>query len=164
MGREALQFFQPRSAPNLPEPSAQGQPESGFYLPLSGRAGSGGWLQLLQQHQPHTPRLSPGYVHQGSAEQEIPAIQRRHKTDRYLAYCPGYTNTYGPLAKLERHYREALELPEGVGLSVATRPVCRTLTVAPQWSVNKTGLVSQNQRELELRDTWQGRAYPEGTQ
>ncbi len=42
----------------------------------------------------------------------------------YLAYFQAYSNTYGPLPLLERLYREALQTPGIIGLSVATRPDC----------------------------------------
>jgi len=52
------------------------------------------------------------------------AMRRRHKAERFIAYFQSYTNTYGPLTRLERLYREALDFPAVVGLSVATRPDC----------------------------------------
>ena len=52
------------------------------------------------------------------------AARRRHKAERFIAYFQSYTNTYGPISKLERLYREALDCPGVVGLSVATRPDC----------------------------------------
>ena len=36
----------------------------------------------------------------------------------------------------------------------------RELTVAPDWSVNKIGLLNAIHRELDQRDTWQGRLCP----
>jgi radical SAM protein (TIGR01212 family) len=35
----------------------------------------------------------------------------------------------------------------------------RAITVAPEWSVNKIGVVNAIQKELTDRDTWQGRRY-----
>lgn len=43
---------------------------------------------------------------------------------RFIAYFQAYTNTYAPIAKLEALYREALEEPSVIGISVATRPDC----------------------------------------
>ncbi len=50
----------------------------------------------------------------------------RNKTigNRFIAYFQAYTNTYAPAARLERLYREALDEPSVVGISVATRPDC----------------------------------------
>jgi len=42
----------------------------------------------------------------------------------FIAYFQAYTNTYAPAAKLEALYREALDEPCVVGISIATRPDC----------------------------------------
>jgi radical SAM protein (TIGR01212 family) len=57
-------------------------------------------------------------------EQGIEAVKRRHKAEKFIAYFQSYTNSYGPLSKLERLYREALDFRDVVGLSIATRPDC----------------------------------------
>lgn len=43
---------------------------------------------------------------------------------RFIAYFQAYTNTYAPVARLETLYREALNEPSVVGISIATRPDC----------------------------------------
>lgn len=43
---------------------------------------------------------------------------------RYVAYFQSFTNTYGPVERLEPLYREVLSLPEIVTLSIGTRPDC----------------------------------------
>lgn len=43
---------------------------------------------------------------------------------KYIAYFQSYTNTYGPLDRLESLYREALAQPDIVALSIGTRPDC----------------------------------------
>ncbi len=43
---------------------------------------------------------------------------------KYLAYFQAYSNTYAPLATLQKLYEEALETPGIIGLSIATRPDC----------------------------------------
>jgi uncharacterized protein len=68
----------------------------------------------------YRPRLSlTQQLEQGSA-----AIAKRHKAQRFIAYFQSYTNTYDEIGKLERLYREALDFPGVVGLSIATRPDC----------------------------------------
>lgn len=42
----------------------------------------------------------------------------------FIAYFQAYTNTYAPVTSLEALYREALDEPSVVGISVATRPDC----------------------------------------
>ena len=43
---------------------------------------------------------------------------------KYIAYFQSFTGTYGDLEHLEQIYTQAADLPEIVGLSVATRPDC----------------------------------------
>ena len=43
---------------------------------------------------------------------------------KYIAYFQAYTNTYAPVEQLETIYREALNMPSIVGISIATRPDC----------------------------------------
>ncbi len=42
----------------------------------------------------------------------------------FIAYFQAYTNTYAPVPQLEALYREALDEPSVVGISIATRPDC----------------------------------------
>ena len=42
----------------------------------------------------------------------------------FIAYFQAYTNTYAPAARLEALYREALDEPAIVGISIGTRPDC----------------------------------------
>lgn len=49
---------------------------------------------------------------------------RTAEEQKYIAYFQSYTNTYGPVERLEALYREALAQPEIVALSLGTRPDC----------------------------------------
>uniref|UniRef100_UPI004057468E TIGR01212 family radical SAM protein n=1 Tax=Acetatifactor sp. TaxID=1872090 RepID=UPI004057468E len=42
----------------------------------------------------------------------------------FIAYFQAFTNTYAPIAYLEKVYREALDCPLICGISIATRPDC----------------------------------------
>lgn len=44
--------------------------------------------------------------------------------DHFIAYLQAYSNTYAPIPYLEKVYRQALDMPEVIGLSIATRPDC----------------------------------------
>lgn len=44
--------------------------------------------------------------------------------NRFITYFQSYTNTYAPVSKLEKLYREALDESSVVGISIATRPDC----------------------------------------
>lgn len=50
----------------------------------------------------------------------------RNKMDHgaYIAYFQAYTNTYAPVSYLRKIFYEAIENPEIVALSIATRPDC----------------------------------------
>lgn len=50
-------------------------------------------------------------------------VQKR-PVKRYIAYFQAYTNTYGPIEHLRKIFTEAIEDPEIVLLSIATRPDC----------------------------------------
>jgi radical SAM protein (TIGR01212 family) len=66
------------------------------------------------------------------------------------------------LLELEEYAELAVSFLEHLPSSVVIQRVSgeapRRLTVAPSWSVNKLAVVNAVQRELERRDTWQGRA------
>lgn len=51
-------------------------------------------------------------------------LQGKRSVKKYIAYFQAYTNTYAPADYLRRVYTEALEHPEVVALSIATRPDC----------------------------------------
>ena len=73
----------------------------------------------------HTPRAyRPAMSVSEQMEQGIEALRQSHGAEKFIAYFQSYTNTYGPLGKLERLYREALDVPGVVGLAIATRPDC----------------------------------------
>lgn len=52
------------------------------------------------------------------------AISKRHGAEKFIAYFQSFSNTYDSVSKLEKLYREALEFPGVVGLSISTRPDC----------------------------------------
>lgn len=51
-------------------------------------------------------------------------VAKKIKDGKYIAYFQAFTNTYGPIEKLERLYREAIAPDDIVGLNIATRPDC----------------------------------------
>ena len=59
-----------------------------------------------------TDQVSNGIAH----------TKRRFKASKFLVYFQAYTNTYAPIAELERLYREALAAPDVIGLAIGTRP------------------------------------------
>lgn len=51
-------------------------------------------------------------------------VEKKCKGGKYIAYFQSFTNTYGPLDRLENMYRAAMAPEEIVGIAVATRPDC----------------------------------------
>ena len=52
------------------------------------------------------------------------ALREKKPARKYIAYFQAYTNTYAPTEYLEQIFTEAIEDPEVVILSIATRPDC----------------------------------------
>jgi radical SAM protein (TIGR01212 family) len=73
----------------------------------------------------HTPDgFRPGTSVTEQLERGTEALRKRHRAEKFIAYFQSYSNTYGPLTKLERFYREALDFPGVAGLAISTRPDC----------------------------------------
>ena len=51
-------------------------------------------------------------------------VSRKVKDGKYIAYFQAYSGTYAPVERLRSLYTEAMEDPDVVALSVATRPDC----------------------------------------
>lgn len=51
-------------------------------------------------------------------------VQSKIKSGKYIAYFQAFTNTYAPVEVLRKKFAEAIEHPDIVMLSVATRPDC----------------------------------------
>jgi len=51
-------------------------------------------------------------------------VEAKNKNGKYIAYFQSFTNTYAPVSRLEKLYREAMSAPEIVGLAIGTRPDC----------------------------------------
>ena len=76
---------------------------------------------------------------------------------KFIAYFQAFTNTYAPVDRLEKLYKEALDHPKIVGLSIATRPDClpdevieligRLNKVKPVWV--ELGLQTVNEKTAE---------------
>ncbi len=73
-------------------------------------------------HTPQDYRPRASVIEQ--LEQGAAAIRKRHRAERFIAHFQSYSNTYDETMKLEKLYREALDFPGVVGLSISTRPDC----------------------------------------
>lgn len=63
-----------------------------------------------------------------SVAQQLERAKERVKSKisdgKFLAYFQAFTNTYAPVQKLERLYRQAIAPKDVVGLAIGTRPDC----------------------------------------
>lgn len=57
-------------------------------------------------------------------EQGKKRMERKIRDGKYIAYFQAFTNTYGPIEKLRSQFTEAMNHPDVVVLSIATRPDC----------------------------------------
>lgn len=51
-------------------------------------------------------------------------VEKKIKSGKYIAYFQAFTNTYAPVEILRQKYDEAINHPDIVALSIATRPDC----------------------------------------
>lgn len=51
-------------------------------------------------------------------------VEKKIKNGKYIAYFQAFTNTYAPIEALRQKYAEAIDHPDIVALSIATRPDC----------------------------------------
>ena len=57
-------------------------------------------------------------------ESEMEFLSKRFKAEKYMSYFQAYSNTYKPVKELEKIYRESLDHPDIIGISIGTRPDC----------------------------------------
>lgn len=51
-------------------------------------------------------------------------VEKKIKSGKYIAYFQAFTNTYAPVETLRQKYEQAINRPDIVALSIATRPDC----------------------------------------
>lgn len=51
-------------------------------------------------------------------------VEKKNKSGKYIAYFQAFTNTYAPCSILKKKFEEAINHPDIVAVSVATRPDC----------------------------------------
>ena len=65
-------------------------------------------------------------------------VAHKNPGGKYIAYFQSYTNTYGPIEKMQKLFSEAISHPDVVALSIGTRPDCLSdETVSLLSSLNK---------------------------
>jgi radical SAM protein (TIGR01212 family) len=66
----------------------------------------------------------PKYSVRDQIDSGIAFVKKRFEAKKFIVYFQPYSNTYAPVGHLEMLYRDALDHPEVVGLSIGTRPDC----------------------------------------
>ena len=87
----------------------------------------------------------------------IDKLKNKSHSDKYIAYFQSYTNTYGPIDRLRKLYKEAINDDRILILSIATRPDCLGVEVLemldelnkikPVWV--ELGLQTTNEKSIE---------------
>ena len=86
----------------------------------SGEFAADGELSVTEQIAQARNRAEAGAGRAGSRDRR----DGKGQPARYIAYFQAYTNTYGPLTRLEQIFTEALKPEDVAALSIATRPDC----------------------------------------
>ncbi|HJV67452.1 MAG TPA: TIGR01212 family radical SAM protein [Geomonas sp.] len=96
--------------------------DGGFTCPnRDGSRGTGGCIYC--DNSSFSPKETVSVI---PIEEQMAAGMAYHRqrlgSEKFLVYFQKFTNTYGPVAKLEDLYRRALAHPDVLGLSIGTRP------------------------------------------
>ena len=96
--------------------------DGGFSCPnRDGTLGTGGCIFCTGSGEFAEGGPEPIAVQLERAKQRVAA---KNKGGKFIAYFQAFTNTYAPVAVLDRLYREAIAGEEIVGLAIGTRPDC----------------------------------------
>lgn len=120
--------------------------DAGFTCPnRDGSLGTGGCtycsISSIRPEYCRTIRDVPGQIRSG-----ISFFDGKYRDQGYIAYFQSYSNTYGDPSVLENMYRQVLEMPEILGVSVATRPDC----ISPEIVAVLHALQNEYQKEITL--------------
>lgn len=98
--------------------------DAGFTCPnRDGTLGYGGCI-YCNNASFRPPSCAPELTLTEQIQNGIAHVKKKYKAELFLVYFQPYTNTYAPVERLEKLYREALSFPEVVGLAIGTRPDC----------------------------------------
>lgn len=98
--------------------------DAGFTCPnRDGRIGYGGCIFCSGAGSGDFAEKPCGSIDQ-QLEQAKTRVISKAGNGKFIAYFQSFTNTYAPVERLEKLYREAMAPEDIVGLSIATRPDC----------------------------------------
>lgn len=93
---------------------------AGFTCPnIDGKVGYGGCIYCKGGSGLNGGNPNDDLVSQFNYVKNI--ISKKWPNSKYIAYFQAHTNTYAPLSVLRKNYEEVLNLPDVVGISIATR-------------------------------------------
>lgn len=117
--------------------------DGGFTCPnRDGTLGTGGCIFCSGEGSGEFAEKDCGSLAQ-QLERAKARVAAKNKGGKYMAYFQSFTNTYGPVEKLEKLYREAMAGKDIVGLAIGTRPDCLPPeTVALLGELNREKTVS----------------------
>ena len=97
--------------------------EGGFSCPnRDGTLGTGGCIFCLGGSGDFAEKPCESVFEQ--IEKAKARVEKKNPSGKYIAYFQSYTNTYGPIEKMERLFSEAISHPDICALSIGTRPDC----------------------------------------
>lgn len=97
--------------------------EGGFSCPnRDGKIGTGGCIFCLGGSGDFAEKPCESIFEQIEKGKE--RVSKKNPSGKYIAYFQSYTNTYGPIEKMQRLFSEAISHPDIVALSIGTRPDC----------------------------------------
>ena len=97
--------------------------DAGFSCPnIDGKVSFGGCAYCLSGASEFTNDSRFSITEQLKKEKE--RISQKHENPKLIAYFQAHSNTYSDVKTLRAKYDEALNFPDVVGLSIATRPDC----------------------------------------
>lgn len=112
--------------------------------------GSGDFAASMgNPEEPLNPLLPPDELagrFEDAYQKGLSALSGKKTGQRFIVYFQAYTNTYGPIAYLERIYRLALDAPSAAGISIATRPDCLSAQVL--------NLLTRLKKEYDSKFIW----------
>ena len=104
----------------------------------------------------------------GQIERAKARVERKNAGGKYIAYFQSYTSTYGDTARLEKIFTDAINHPDIVLLSIATRPDClekdklemlsRLAKIKPLWV--ELGLQTMHRKSIDyIRRGYENEVY-----
>ena len=98
--------------------------DAGFSCPnIDGVCGVGGCIYCSSRGSGDFAEM-PSLTIEEQYSIQCEKIRKKWDTNKFIPYLQAHTNTYAPIEKLRDIYRQVLDLPNKVGINIATRADC----------------------------------------